>query len=179
VTGKRSWLIPAAAVAATLPALAVIPVLAVPPAAGTAPFAVAPAASVTPALSGLIDAALHHGPDGLLPAHLSAVLGVGTAEQPTPVKQAVMRAGDTVRTFNVCTAQHGDVVLINTNERSHALKAYLVTPAGALRKAVSYRAGQVPSERPLASASKDFASEIKFWTDFAQHPQPRSAQPKP
>ncbi len=153
MTRKRAWLVLTVALTSTLSAL-----------------------GATPALSGLIEAVVRHGPDGQLPAHLSGVLGVGKLNQPTPVKQAVMRDGETVRTFNVCTVNHEDVVLFNTNERSHESKAYLVTPAGVLRKAVYYQAGGAPSERSLASARKDFETEIKFWTDFTQHSKPLGAK---
>jgi hypothetical protein len=116
-------------------------------------------------LAGLVDAVVRNGPASRLPAHLSVVLGISRIEQETAVKQAVIRDGQTVRTFNVCTAKHDDVVLMHVDEQSRSTKAYLASAAGVLRKAVSYRAGAPAVERSLAEARGDFANEIKFWTD--------------
>jgi hypothetical protein len=145
--GTRSWLIVAVAVAAMLSAH-----------------------GATKSLAGLVDAVLRNGPNSQLPAHLSVVLGVSRLEQATAVKQAVMRNGSVVRTFNVCTADHDDIVLITYDEQRRSSKAYLVSPAGALRKAVSYQAGAPASERSLTDAARDFANEIKFWTDLKNAP---------
>jgi hypothetical protein len=144
VTGKRAWLVLAVAV--------------------TAVFSVQGA---TPALGRLVDAVLRNGPDSQLPAHLSVVLGVSTDEHAAAVKQAVKRDGDTVHTFNVCRGNHKDLVMVITNEKTQVTKAYLLTAAGALRKAIDYQAGGAPRERPAKEARNDFANEIKFWTHFA------------
>jgi hypothetical protein len=141
--GSRSWLIVAVAMAAMLSAHG---------AAGS--------------LAGLVDAVLAKGPESRLPAHLSVVLGVSRAERETAVKQAVIRDGQTVHTFNVCTANHDDVVIMSVNEQDHTTKAYLSSAAGVLRKAVSYQAGAPANERSLAEARGDFADEIKLWTGF-------------
>ena len=128
---------------------------------------IGPGLAATRSLSELIDTVIHKGPDSQLPAHLSVVLGVNRRlEKATAIKQAVMRDGALVRTFNVCTAKPDDVVLIAYNEQSHASKAYLVSPAGVLRKAVAFQAGAPVSERSLTEAASDFAIELKFWTDF-------------
>ena len=137
---------------------------------GFALFATASAHGAGSSLATLVDAVLRNGPNSQLPANLSVVLGVSRLEQTTPVKQAVMRDGSVVRTFNVCTAHHGDIVLITYDEQSRSSKAYLVSRAGALRKAVSYQAGAPASERSLADAAHDFANEIKFWTDLENAP---------
>ena len=136
----------------------------------SAMLSILPAHGAGSSLATLVDAVLRKGPNSQLPAHLSAVLGVSRLEQATPVKQAVMRDGSVVRTFNVCTAHHGDIVLITYDEQSRSSKAYLVSRAGALRKAVSYQAGAPASERSLADAAHDFANEIKFWTDLENAP---------
>jgi hypothetical protein len=117
-------------------------------------------------LVGLIDLVVRNGPASRLPAHLSVVLGVSKIEQETPVKQTVVHDGQTVRTFNVCAAKPADVVIMSYNEQSRSTKAYLVTAAGVLRKAVSYQAGAPAIERSLAEARADFANEMKFWTDI-------------
>jgi len=118
-------------------------------------------------LEALVDAVVRKGPNGELPAHLSAVLGVNRADQRAAVKQAVVHDGATVRTFNVCTANRDNLVILTYDERSQSTKAYLVSPDGALRKAVSYHTGAAAHERPLSDARSDFAAEIKFWTDFS------------
>jgi hypothetical protein len=142
--GKRVWLVVMAAV-----------------------LAVASAQSATRSLDALVDAVIRKGPDNQLPAHLSVILGVSALEQKTPVKQAVMRDGYMVRTFNVCTANHSDLVMMTYNEQNHSSKAYLVSPAGVLRKAVDYQAGDPANERSLADAHSDFLIELKFWTNLA------------
>ena len=96
-------------------------------------------------------------------------------EQKTAVKQAVIRDGDTVRTFNVCMGNHSDLVIVTHNEKTQATKAYLLTAAGVLRKAVDYQAGGAPRERSHGEAGNDFASEIKFWTHFADTELPAQA----
>jgi hypothetical protein len=147
VKGKTAWWVIAAAMASILSAH-----------------------GVDGSLAKLVDAVLRNGPNGELPAHLSVVLGVSRLERPTAVKQAVMRDGHMVRTINVCTSNHADVVFIAYDEQSHSSKAYLVSPSGPLRKAVSYQAGAPANERSLADASSDFANEIKFWSDLANAP---------
>jgi hypothetical protein len=117
-------------------------------------------------LAGLVDAVVAHGPESRLPAHLSVVLGISRAERETAVKQAVIRDGQTVHTFNVCAAKHDDVVMISVDEQHHSTKAYLVSAAGVLRKAVSYQAGAPADNRSLEEARGDFANELKLWTDF-------------
>ena len=149
--GKRGWLIVAVAMTVVLSAY-----------------------GASGSLSGLVGAVLRNGPSSQLPAHLSMVLGISRTDQETPVKQAVIRDGQTVHTFNVCAANPTDVVIVTYNEQSRSTKAYLVSTAGVLRKAVSYQAGAAPNDRSLADARADFANEIKFWTAF----EGRQAAPK-
>lgn len=121
-------------------------------------------------LKGVIDAVVQNGPESQLPAHLSLVLGLNKGELGTAVKQAVMRDGALVRTFNVRTTNHDDVVMMAYDEQSRSMKAYLVSPAGKLLKAVAYKAGAPATERSRAEAQGDFAAEIKFWTETAHLP---------
>ncbi|SRR6266700_909433 len=144
--GSRSWLIAVVAMAAMAAMLS--------------------AHGAARSLAGLVDAVVAHGPESRLPAHLSVVLGISRTERETAVKQAVIRDGQTVHTFNVCSAKHDDVVMMSVNEQDHTTKAYLVSAAGVLRKAVSYQAGAPANERSLAEVRGDFANEIKLWTDF-------------
>jgi hypothetical protein len=122
-------------------------------------------------LKGVIDAVVQKGLDSKLPAHLSLVLGLNKGEQATPMKQAVMRDGTTVRTFNVRTSKHDDVVMMTYNEQSRSMKAYLVSPDGKLLKAVAYQAGAPATQRSAAEARSDFAAEIKFWTEPVRMPE--------
>jgi uncharacterized protein with GYD domain len=130
--------------------------------------AIAGAHSATRSLQGLIDAVVRNGPDSQLPAHLSVVLGVSQVERATAVKQAVIRDGDTVRTFNVCAANHDVVVMMTHDEHSQSTKAYLTSAAGKLRKAVLYQAGSAAHERSLEDARGDYSAELALWTAFAE-----------
>jgi uncharacterized protein with GYD domain len=94
------------------------------------------------------------------------VLGISGTERETAVRQAVIRDGQTVHTFNVCTAKHDDVVMMSVNEQDRSTKAYLVSAAGVLRKAVFYQAGAPANERSLTEARADFVNEVKLWTEF-------------
>ena len=124
--------------------------------------------ATTHVLKPLIDAVIRNGPDSQLPAHLSVVIGVSQVEQTTAVKQAVVRDGATVRTFNVCVANQDDVVIIVYDEQSRWSKAYLSSATGKLRKAVSYQAGAPATVRTLPAARDDFAKEMNFWVDFGK-----------
>jgi hypothetical protein len=118
------------------------------------------------ALNALVESVVQHGPDALLPPHLSVVLGVNSTERTTPVMQAVVRDGSIVRTFNVSAANHGNLVMLTYDEKTQETKAYLVAATGALRKAVSYQAGAPANERSVKDARTDFAHEISFWAKF-------------
>ena len=145
--GNRGWLVIVVAVAAAV---------------------VAARGAATHSLKPLIDAVIRNGPDSQLPAHLSVMIGVSQVEQTTAVKQAVARNGAVVRTFNVCVANHDDVVILTYDEQSRSTKAYLSSATGTLRKAVSYQAGAPATVRPLPAARDDFAKEIKFWAEFGK-----------
>ena len=128
--------------------------------------------AATHSLKPLIDAVIRNGPDSQLPAHLSVMIGISQVGQTTAVKQAVARNGAMVRTFNVSVANHDDVVIILYNEQSRAAKAYLSSPAGTLRKALSYQADAPATVRPLGAARDDFAKEINFWVEFGKSHAP-------
>jgi hypothetical protein len=132
--------------------------------------AVAAAQGPPASLKSVIDTVVRNGPDSQLPAHLSLVLGLNKGELGTPVKQAVMRDGAIVRTFNVRTSNHDDVVMMAFDEQKKSMKAFLVTPGGHLRKAVAYQAGAAATERSATEAHGDFAAELKFWTQTAHLP---------
>ena len=131
---------------------------------------VAQAQGPSASLKGVIDTVVRNGLESQLPAHLSLVLGLNKGELGTAVKQAVMRDGAIVRTFNVRTTNHDDVVMMAYDEQKKSMKAYLVTPGGRLRKAVAYQAGAAATERSATEAHGDFAAELKFWTQSAHPP---------
>jgi hypothetical protein len=130
--------------------------------------AIAARGTTTHSLKPLIDSVIRNGPESQLPAHLSVTIGVSQVEQTTAVKQAVVRNGAVVRTFNVCVANHDDVVILTYDEQSRSTKAYLSSATGTLRKAVSYQAGAPATVRPLPAARDDFAKEINFWAEFGK-----------
>ena len=115
----------------------------------------------------LIDAVKAQGPTSSLPPHLSEVLKLNGQGQATPVRQALMREGDRVHTFNVSSDGHDDVVLMVFDTRTQSTRAYLTAEPGKLRKAVSYQAGEAPTERSIAEARADFSAEVAFWSGLS------------
>jgi hypothetical protein len=99
-----------------------------------------------------------------LPQAVSVSFGLAKAEEGTEVRQLLSKAGREVRTFNVSVANHADVVIFNVNSHTGATVAYLLTPDGQLRKAVSYQAGH--EARPLGAtdAKAGLAREQRFWS---------------
>ena len=154
VNGKQGW--------------TVVAIVAVMVAACASAQGAASAQGVPHSLKAVIEAVVQKGADNQLPAHLSLVLGINKSEQATAVKQAVVRTGSIVRTLNVVTANHGEVVLIVYDEQSRMLKAYLSSVGGKLLKAIAYQAGAAPTQRSVAEARGDFANEFKFWTEPAR-----------
>ena len=130
--------------------------------------AVAAQGATTHSLKPLIDAVIRNGHDSQLPSHLSVIMGVSQIEQATAAKQAVVRDGAVVRTFNVCVANHDDVVIIVYNEQSRLSKAFLSSATGTLRKALSFQAGAPATVRTLSAARDDFAKEINFWMELGK-----------
>jgi hypothetical protein len=116
----------------------------------------------------LIDAVKSQGPASNLPPHLSEVLKLNAHGESTPVKQAFMRDGDRVHTFNVRSDGHDDVVLMVFDTRTQATRAYLTGGPGKLRKAVSYQVGEAPIERSIEDARADFNAEVAFWSGLSR-----------
>ena len=115
----------------------------------------------------LVETTVRRGPDGQLPPHLSVVLGLSTLEQGISVKQAVIRDGSAVRVFNVCAANHKDLVILTHNDQEQSTKAYLFSTQGRLRRAVFFRDGEPAQMRSTSEARGDFAAEQKFWMEFS------------
>jgi hypothetical protein len=125
---------------------------------------IAPALAAASWLPELSDHAVAAGVDAKLPPVLSVVLGVASREQATPVRQIVVRADRTVRTFNVCASDHSKVVLVWVDEQTQATTAFLVSPKGNLRKAVAYTAGNPAEVLPNDAARPALARELEYWS---------------
>jgi len=126
-----------------------------------------PARAADHSYTGLIDAVLREGPEAELPPHLSMVLGLTRIEHSVPVKQAVIHDGHNFHVFNVGTANHKNLVILTHDDQDQSTKAYLISRAGQLRKAVAFHDNEVPHERSAAEARDDFAAETQFWTNFS------------
>ena len=132
-------------------------------------FWLAPALASAPWLAERVEHAVEAGADSTLPPIMSVVLGVAKKEQATSVRQLVGRAGDRVHTFNVSVADHAKIVLTNVDERAHVTTAYLVSPKGALRKAIIYAAGKPAEQLTSAAARPEFRSELDYWSRWQDH----------
>jgi hypothetical protein len=124
----------------------------------------------------LIPQALNSGFLTRLPPTVSVAFALAKAEEGTEVRQLLRKSGHQVRTLNVSVANHGDVVIFNVNGRTGATVAYLLTPDGQLRKAVSYQAGGEAHELPAAAAQAGLAREARFWAERARRSAPPPAQ---
>jgi hypothetical protein len=110
----------------------------------------------------------HQGADAQFPPHLAVVFGRAASDVGEPIKQAVVKAAPLVRTFNVLTRKPEAVVLLTFNEASRKTVAYLLTPSGTFRKAVTYEAGAQPERLPAAAAHTGLDAELSFWKGVAQ-----------
>ena len=99
-----------------------------------------------------------------LPPNVSLVLGLAKPEQGVEVRQLVSKSGKRVRTFNVGVTDHDVLVLFNIDAHSGATVAYLVTPEGKLRSAVTYQAGREALPLSAADAQHGLAAESHFWS---------------
>jgi hypothetical protein len=99
-----------------------------------------------------------------LPPAVSVALGLTKPEEGTEVRQLISKDGHRVRTFNVGVANHADLVVYNLNAQTGAGAAYLLTPDGKLRKAVSYQAGKDVQPLSGADAQAGLAREARFWS---------------
>ena len=134
-------------------------------------LALATNASARTPLSAIIDRALDDGADATLPAPLSRTLGVSRKDRPMPARQLLFRSGHTVHTFNVDPGHRHEIVLYVIDEETKRTTGYLMTPAGRLRKVVTYREGEVPVTVPRAHAGIEFSAERDAWTE---RPSPSS-----
>ncbi len=104
-----------------------------------------------------------------LPPTVSVVFGLTKPEEGTEVRQLLDKHGHQVRTFNVGVANHADVVVLDLDAHSGASVAYLLSPDGQLRKAVSYKMGGAEAKPlPLAEAQAGFSRVKHYWSARAQ-----------
>src|SRR6266576_317499 len=83
---------------------------------------------------------LEQGHDVFLPPHISHLLGISPDEQKVPVKQLV-EMEETIRGFEVSTANHNDIVIFVENQSQGDSIFYLLSATGTVRKVVSVKAG--------------------------------------
>jgi hypothetical protein len=133
--------------------------------------------AATPWVQALTQEALDSGFLSQLPPNLSVVFGLSKAEAGIDVRQLLAKQGHQIRTFNVSVANHSDVVIFDVNTQSGVTVAYLVTPAGQLRKAVSYKSGAQAQDLSAADAKAGLAHERQFWSARAKKPAQAPAAP--
>jgi hypothetical protein len=99
-----------------------------------------------------------------LPPTVSTAFGLPKAADGTDVRQLLTKQGHRIRTFNVSVASHSQLVVFNVDAQSGATTAYLLTPDGQLRQAVSYQAGGQAKPLSDADAKAGFARESRYWS---------------
>jgi hypothetical protein len=102
-----------------------------------------------------------------LPPAVSVAFSLTKPDEGTEVRQLITKDGHRVRTFNVGVANHADLVIYNLNGQTGAGVAYLLTPDGKLRKAVSVQAGKEVQPLAAADAQAGLAREARFWSAHA------------
>jgi len=113
------------------------------------------------------------GKDATLPPHLALALGLGDGEHSLPVKQAGLRSGAVVRTFNVAhTASHPTVVLLEHHEDTQLTRAFLLKNSAQLAKALAYSSGAEPQAIPASQARPQLQEQLKYWSEQTKPPSP-------
>jgi hypothetical protein len=136
-------------------------------------------AASSPWAQSLTQQALDNGFLTRLPTSVSVALGLAKAQEGTDVRQILTKHGHQVRTFNVGVANHTDVIVVDFNAQSGATLAYLISPDGKLRKAVSY---QPPGDaKPLSTAEAEagFKAQRQYWSARAKAVPASVAPPAP
>jgi hypothetical protein len=146
--------------------------------AGT-PSTVTPATPGTPWARTLIQQALDSGFLTRLSPAVSVAFDLTKPQDGTEVRQLLRKQGHQVRTFNVGVANHADVVVLDFNARSGATVAYLITPDGQLRKAVSTRVNSDARPISTADAQAGFNEARHYWSAQARSAQASGTAPAP
>lgn len=125
-------------------------------------------AATTPWAERLTQQALNAGFLTRLPPTVSTAFGLPKAAEGSDVRQLLTKDGHRIRTFNVSVASHSDLVVFNVDAQKGATTAYLLSPDGQLRKAVSYQAGGQAQPIAPADAQAGFAREKRYWSARAK-----------
>jgi hypothetical protein len=109
-----------------------------------------------------------------LPVAVSKAFALPKADDGTDVRQLLTKDGHRIRTFNVGVANHGDLVIFDIDAKGGANVAYLISPDGSLRKAVSYQTGSSDTrELSAADARSGLAREVRFWSAQTKKLKPK------
>jgi hypothetical protein len=73
--------------------------------------------------------------------------------------------GETIRGFEVSTANHNDIVIFVENQSQGDSIFYLLSATGTVRKVVSVKAGVGYDRAPTAADRTALAAEKKLWLD--------------
>ena len=125
-------------------------------------------AATTPWAQRLSQQALDSGFLTRLPPTVSTAFGLPKAADGTDVRQLLTKDGHRIRTFNVSVASHSDLVVFNVDAQNGGTTAYLLSPDGQLRKAVSYQAGGEAKALAPQDAQAGFSRETRFWSARAK-----------
>ena len=116
---------------------------------------------------------LQNGVNARISPNIAHMLGLVADPAEVAVKQASHREGQVIRTFNVSTEKHGDIVIWTWDQNGGSrLSFYLTSPKGTLREAVrseqdssgEYQAVHVP----ILAAKAGFQKEKQFWLQRAK-----------
>ena len=103
-----------------------------------------------------------------LPPTVSETFGLTKPKEGTEVRQLLTKQGHQVRTFNVSVANHADLIVLDLNAQSGATLAYLLSPEGKLRKAVSYLPPGDAKPLSAAEAEAGFKHQKQYWSARAK-----------
>jgi len=122
------------------------------------------------------DRVVSEGKASTLPPHLSLVLGLGDGVQPVPVKQAGKRDGHEVRTFSVVQLERKrSVVLMDYDEGTQQMNAFLLRSNGKLERAVTYKGGASAQPLAAAQARAGHQQQLQYWAHEAGSLPPPAA----
>ncbi len=116
----------------------------------------------TSGLATAIDRTLDEGHDAVLPPHVSHLLGISPEEREVPVKQFV-EMGESIRGFEVSTAEHNDVVIFVESRAQKQSLFYLASRHGLLRKVLAVVEGVGYARRPTKDDQEQFEKEKQRW----------------
>ncbi|HLQ13463.1 MAG TPA: hypothetical protein VK130_09505 [Steroidobacteraceae bacterium] len=138
--------------------------------AGAATDASAKAAGV----AALIAKAGQVGKEARLPPHVVDVLGLGTHVGGLAVRQLALRNGSEVRAFNVSTENSVDIVIFDYDEATKSSQMFLLTPAGKLRRAITFIAGGESHSLATAEGRRRFKPQLDYWLAILRSASPAS-----